>query len=51
MSDEGEIWRNSATSAMAPLPGVWTSSGVPLPVGSISVTGESCEMAFSRLAA
>ncbi len=41
MSDAGEILKNSATSAMAALPGVWTSSGMPSPVGSISVTGES----------
>ena len=51
MSLAGEILKNSATSAIAAQPGVYTSSGVPSPVGSISSTGSSSEVAFSIFAA
>ena len=43
--------KNFVTSAIAAWPGVDTSSGMPSPVGSISLTGARREVAFSMLAA
>ena len=51
MSDAGDILKNAATSAIAPQPGVCTSSGAPPPVGFISKTESSRDVAFSRFAA